>query len=161
MSDENGDGARGPESDGRLSAEGDFLLIWGLAAGIVTALYALGGGLPTAVLLGTIATAASLGGVAADVLRPDFRPSTGLYGIVTLSAAAGAVVAYAYGEALITASGLGVVAIANAGRVFEVDHRDSDSLLDPLREDDGAENGAENAEEGDERGETANADSKR
>jgi len=135
MSDENGDGPRGPGRDGRLSPEGDFLLIWGLAAGVVTALYALGGGLPTAVLLGTIATAASLLGVAADVLRPGFRPSTGLYGIVTLSAAAGAVVTYAYSEALITASGLGVVAIANAGRVFEIGHRDSDSLLDPLRED--------------------------
>ncbi|PSP97228.1 hypothetical protein BRC89_11685 [Halobacteriales archaeon QS_4_70_19] len=147
MSDENGDGPRGPGRDGRLSPEGDFLLIWGLAAGVVTALYALGGGLPTAVLLGTIATAASLLGVAADVLRPGFRPSTGLYGIVTLSAAAGAVVAYAYSEALITASGLGVVAIANAGRVFEIGHRDSDSLLDPLREEEDEEGGA--ADEGD------------
>jgi hypothetical protein len=122
------------ESDGGLSAEGDFMLIFGLSAALVTGLYALGGGLPTALLLGTIASVASLGAVVADLTRPDFRPSTGLHSLITLSAAAGALVAYVYSNALLTATGLGVVAIANAGRVFEVDFRDEDSLLDPLEE---------------------------
>ncbi len=132
-----GDDEAGEEagSEGRLSAEGDFMLIFGLSAALVTGLYALGGGLPTALLLGTIASVASLGAVVADLTRPDFRPSTGLHSLITLSAAAGALVAYVYSSALLTATGLGVVAIANAGRVFEVDFRDEDSLLDPLDED--------------------------
>jgi hypothetical protein len=132
---------------GRLSPEGDFMLIWGLAAGALTALYALGDGLPTAVLLGGVATVTSFGAVGADLLRPAFRPSTGLHAIVALAAAAAAVVAYVYGGALVTASGLGVVAVANAGRVYEVGHRDADSLLDPL-DDDGE--GDEEAVEGSE-----------
>jgi hypothetical protein len=136
MSDEDGADREPADDDGRLSAEGDFMLIWGIAAALLTGLYALGGGLPTAVLLGGIATVASFVALAADLSRPDYRPSTGLYSVITISAAAGALVAYVYDGALITASGLGVVAIANAGRVFEVGHRDEDSLLDPLTEDD-------------------------
>lgn len=142
MSDEDGGNSESetPGDDGRFSAEGDFMLIWGIAAALLTGLYALGGGLPTAVLLGSIATVASFVSVAADLTRPDYRPSSGLYGVVVLSAAGGALIAYVYDGALITASGLGVIAVANAGRVFEVDHRDEDSLLDPLTED---ENGSE------------------
>ena len=133
MSDEAGGDAQA--SDGRLSAEGDFMLVWGIAAALVTGLYALGSGLPTVVLLGTVATVTSLGSVAGDLLRPDFRPSAGLHSIVVLAAAAGALLAFRYDDSLITASGLGVIALANAGRVFEVDHREDDSLLDPLAED--------------------------
>lgn len=135
MSESNDESGEHPGSDGLLSPEGNVLLIFGLSAALVTALYAAGGGLPTVLLLGTIASVASLGAVVADLTRPDFRPSTGLYSLITLSAGAGALVAYAYSNALLTASGLGVVAIANALRVFEVDHRDEDSLLDPLTED--------------------------
>jgi hypothetical protein len=137
-------GPRGPESDGRLSAEGDFMLIFGLSAALVTGLYALGGGLPTVLLLGSIASVASLGAVVADLTRPDFRPSTGLHSLITLSSAAGALIAYVYSGALLTATGLGVVALANAGRVVEVDFRDDDSLLDPLADD---EEVGENTEE--------------
>jgi hypothetical protein len=136
MTDEaEGSAQESADNDGRLSAEADFMLIWGIAAALLTGLYALGGGLATAVLLGSIATAASFVAVVADLSRSGFRPSSGLYGVVTLSAAAGALIAYVYDGALITASGLGVIAVANAGRVFEVDHRDEDSLLDPLTED--------------------------
>lgn len=127
-----------PETDGRLSAEGDFMLIFGLSAALVTGLYALDNPLPTVLLLGGIASIASLGAVVADLIRPDFRPSTGLHSLIVVSAAAGALVAYVYSNALLTATGLGVVALANAGRVIEVDFRDEDSLLDPLDEDEEA-----------------------
>ncbi|WP_276260025.1 hypothetical protein [Haloglomus litoreum] len=147
MSDgDDGDGGpRGPERDGRLSPEGNLLLIFGLAAAALTALYAAGNGsdFPTVLLLGGIASVTSLGAVVVDLTRSDFRPSTGLYGIITLSAAAAAVLAYVYDGALLTAVGLGVVAIANAMRVIEVDFRDEDSLLDPLVEDDEDESGEE------------------
>lgn len=123
------------DGDGRLSAEGEFMLIWGVAAALITGLDALGGGLPTVILLGTIATAASLGSVAGDLLRPDFRPSAGLHSVIVLAAAAGALLAFRYDDSLITASGFGVIALANAGRAFEVDYREDDSLLDPLTED--------------------------
>jgi hypothetical protein len=140
-------GKRGADTGGRLSAEGDFLFIWGLAAALVTGLYALGDGLPTVLLLGGIAAVASLGAVAADFADPGFRPSTGLYSIVTLSAGAGGAVAYLFGEALITASGLAVVALANAGRVVEVGYRDEDSLLDPLTGDEeGVDSESQDAE---------------
>jgi hypothetical protein len=139
-------GPRGPERHGRLSAEGNVMLIFGLSAALVTGLYALGGGLPTVLLLGGIASVASLGAVVADLVRPDFRPSTGLHSLITLSAAAGAVIAYVYSGALLTASGLGVVAIANAMRVVEVDFRDEDSLLDPLEEDEDADSESREAE---------------
>jgi hypothetical protein len=140
-------GKRGADTGGRLSAEGDFLFIWGLAAALVTGLYALGDGLPTVLLLGGIAAVASLGAVAADFADPDFRPSTGLYAVVTLSSAAGALLAYVFAEALITASGLAVVALANAGRVVEVGYRNEDSLLDPLTGDEDGEAEAETAAE--------------
>jgi hypothetical protein len=136
MSDETeADGQEPAEDDGWLSAEGEFMLIWGVAAALITGLYALGGGLPTAILLGSIATVASFFAVIADLSRPDYRPATGLYSVVVLSAGVGALIAYVYDGALLSASGLGVVAVANAGRVFEVDYRDEDSLLDPLMED--------------------------
>lgn len=139
-------GSGGPERDGRLSAEGNFMFVFGLSAALVTALYAVGGGLPTVLLLGTIASVGSLGAVVADLTRPDFRPSTGLHSLITLSSAAGALIAYVYNSALLTAIGLGVVAIANAGRVFEVDFRDDDSLLDPLEEDEDADSESREAE---------------
>lgn len=129
--DAEGEGPAAPEK--LFTAEGDFLFIWGVMAALVTVLEYFSGGPPTVLLSGAIAAVVSLGAAAANATR-RFRPTTGLYALVTLAAAVGALVAYS-GEALVTAAGLGVVALANGGRVYELGYRGSDSLLDPVRDD--------------------------
>lgn len=143
-----GNGTDGVEAPEKLfSPEGDFMLIWGSMAAILTLLEVFAGSLPTMILGGAVAAIVLLGGAAANAIR-RFRPPVAFYLLVTLGAVVAAGSGLAYTDALVAPAGFAVIALANAGRVYELGYRDSDSLLDPIREDDDDEDTAEKGDDG-------------
>jgi hypothetical protein len=140
------DGVAAPEK--LFSPEGDFMLIWGSMAGILTMLEVFAGSLPLMILGGAVAAVPLLAGAAANAIR-RFRPPVGFYLLVTLGAAVAAGAGLAYTDALVAPAGYAVIALANAGRVYELGYRDSDSLLDPRRDDGDASDAGDDEAESD------------